>query len=172
MNWADWVIVGILLVSCLFGLIRGLMREALSLAIWIIAAFCARIFAGSVEPLLVSVIETPSVRTISAVLIIFILVLILGAFIQYLIGALIKFSGLSFLDRVLGIAFGILRGLVIVMLLLIVSPKLTQVQQDQWWQESQLIPVFLQWSDTAVSVYSHVSNWIIQLFGIADQHSI
>jgi membrane protein required for colicin V production len=172
MNWADWVIVGILLVSCLFGLIRGLMREALSLVIWIIAALCARIFLGSVEPLLVSVIDNPSVRTLSAILIIFISVLILGAFVQYLMGILIKFSGLSFLDRSLGIVFGILRGLVIIMLILIVSPKLTQIQQNPWWQESYLIPFFLQWSDAAVSVYSQVSHWIIQLFGVADQHSI
>lgn len=172
MNWADWVIVGILLVSCLFGLIRGLVREALSLTIWIIAALCARIFSGSVEPLLVSVIETPSVRTLSAVLIIFISILLVGALVQHLLGALIKFSGLSFLDRALGIGFGILRGLVIIMLILIVSPKLTQIQQNPWWQESQLIPVFSQWTDTAVAIFSDVSNWLIRLFGVAEQHSI
>jgi len=172
MNWADWVIIGILLVSCLFGLIRGFVREALSLAIWIVAAFSARIFVGSVEPFLISIIDTPSVRTLSAFLIIFILVLLLGALVQYLIGALIKVTGLSFVDRTLGFAFGITRGLVIVMLLILLSLNLTQVKQDPWWNQSQLIPFFMQWSDDAMNIYSQIGDWFIQMFGISKNHSI
>lgn len=172
MNWADWVIIGILLVSCLFGLIRGFVREALSLVIWIVAAFCARIFVGSVEPFLLPFIDTPSVRTLTAFLIIFILVLLLGALVQYLLGALIKASGLSLIDRTLGLAFGITRGFVIVMLLILLSLNLTQVKQDPWWSQSQFIPFFVQWSDEAMNVYSRIGDWFIQMFGVTKNHSI
>lgn len=172
MNWADWVIIGILLVSCLFGLIRGFTREALSLAIWIIAALSARIFVDSVEPFLISIIDTPSVRTLTAFLIIFILALLLGALVQYWIGALIKASGLSFVDRALGVAFGIARGLVMVMLLIVLMLNLTQIKQDPWWNQSQLIPFFVQWSDEAMSIYSQIGDWFIQMFGVTKNHSL
>jgi len=172
MNWADWVIIGILLISCLFGLIRGFVREALSLVIWILAALCAHIFAGSIDSLLVSLIETPSIRSISAFAIIFVLILLLGALVQHLISVLIKASGLTFLDRALGIAFGVVRGLVVVMVLLLVSVKLTQVQQDHWWKESELIPILLQWSDPALKVFNQLSDWLMQLFGVAQSQSI
>jgi membrane protein required for colicin V production len=172
MNWADWVIIGILLVSCFFGLIRGFVREALSLIIWILAALGARIFTGSIEPLFASIIDTPSVRTLTAFLCVFIVILLLGALVQYFFSALIKVSGLSFVDRTLGIAFGVLRAWVLVMILLLVFLKLTQVHQDPWWRESQLIPFFLQWSDVALSVYSQVSDWLIQLFGVTRPQSI
>jgi membrane protein required for colicin V production len=172
MNWADWVIIGILLVSCLFGLIRGFVREALSLTFLVAAALCARIFVGSIEPFLITFIDTPSIRTLTAFLIIFILVLLFGALVQYLFGALIKASGLSLIDRTLGFAFGVVRGLIIVMLLILLSLNLTQVKQDPWWNQSQLIPFFMRWSDDAMSLYSHIGDWFIQMFGVTPKHSI
>lgn len=171
MNWADWFIIGILLVSCFFGLIRGFVREALSLVIWILAALGARIFTGSVEPLF-AFIETPSLRTLTAFLSIFFAILLCGALIQYFVGALIKVSGLSFIDRTLGIGFGVLRGWVLIMILLLVSLNLTDLHQDPWWQQSQLIPFFMQWSDLALSAYRQVSDWLIQLFGVIRPQSI
>ncbi len=172
MNWADWVIIGILLVSCLFGLIRGFVREALSLAIWIVAALSARIFVASVEPFLISIIDTPSLRTLTAFLLIFILVLLCGALIQYVMRALITASGLSFVDRALGVAFGVIRGCVIVMLLILLLLNFAQIKQDPWWNQSHLIPFFLQWSDDAKTVYSLITDWFIQLFGVTQNQSI
>lgn len=171
MNWADWVIIGIVLISCFFGLVRGFVREALSLVIWILAALGARIFTGSIEPFF-SFIDTPSLRTLAAFLSIFFTILIVGAILQHFIGALIKVTGLSFVDRTLGIGFGVLRAWVLIMILLLVSLKLTKLHQDPWWHQSQLIPFFMQWSDLALSVYSQVSDWLIQLFGVTRPQSI
>jgi membrane protein required for colicin V production len=171
MNWADWFIIGILVVSCFFGLVRGFVREALSLVIWILAALGARIFTASLEPIF-TFIETPSLRTLTAFLSIFFGILLLGAIAQYFIGTLIKVSGLSFIDRTLGIGFGALRAWVLIMILLLVALKLTNLHQDPWWQQSQLIPFFMQSSDLALSVYSHVSDWFIQLFGVTRPQSI
>lgn len=49
MNWADWAIIGIFSLSCVIGLIRGFVREALSLVIWISAVLVARLFGGQLE---------------------------------------------------------------------------------------------------------------------------
>ncbi|HEY0893948.1 MAG TPA: CvpA family protein, partial [Cellvibrio sp.] len=79
MNWADWAIIGIFSLSCLIGLIRGFVREALSLIIWVAAVLVAKVFGGQLEILLADQIESPSVRLMTAYAVLFIATLLLGA---------------------------------------------------------------------------------------------
>ncbi len=165
MNWADWAIIAVFSLSCLIGIIRGFVREALSLVIWIAAVLIAKLFGGQFAEILSNQIESPSIRLMTAYAVLFVAVLILGAMASYLIGALIRATGLSGTDRLLGMVFGAGRAFIIVMALLILLPGFLPVDQDKWWHEAQLIPHFLACEDWAISTYDQVSDWLIALFG-------
>ena len=138
----DWVIVGIVFVSSLISLKRGFVKEALSLATWIAALIIGRLFAGQLSTLLVDYVETPSVRLGIAFAVLFAATLIVGAMINHLAGEFIRMTGLSGTDRVFGMVFGILRGGVIV-LVVVMMLRPTPLSNDPWWQDSVLIPHFV-----------------------------
>lgn len=168
MNWADWAIIGIFSLSCVIGLIRGFVREALSLVIWISAVLVARLFGGQLETLLVDHIETPSVRLMTAYAVLFIATLLLGAMLSYLIGALVRATGLSGTDRLLGMVFGAARAFVIVMAFIILLPGFLPVHEDDWWKQSQLISPFQACEGWVIETYGHISQWVKSLFGSMD----
>ncbi|MGV8837666.1 CvpA family protein [Cellvibrio sp.] len=168
MNWADWAIIGIFSLSCLIGLIRGFVREALSLIIWVAAVLVAKVFGGQLEILLVDQIESPSVRLMTAYAVLFIATLLLGAMLSYLIGALVRATGLSGTDRLLGMVFGAARAFIIVMALLILLPGFIPIKEEAWWQQAQLIPHFLACEEWVRTVYEQVSQWLMTLFGSAE----
>jgi len=165
MNWADWAIIGIFSLSCLIGLIRGFVREALSLIIWVAAVLVAKVFGGQLEILLIDQIDSPSVRMMTAYAVLFIATLLLGAMLSYVIGALVRATGLSGTDRLLGMVFGAARAFIIVMALLILLPGFLPVNDDEWWQHSQLIPHFLACEEWVRTAYEQVSQWLMSLFG-------
>lgn len=141
MNWADWIIIAIILVSALISLKRGFVKEALSLITWIAAFIIARLFTENLSSLLAPYIETLSIRIVVAFLLLFVATLFAGAVINNLIGYLVKATGLSGTDRALGMVFGIARGGVFVVVLILLV-GLTPAIQDQWYRESSLIPHF------------------------------
>ena len=159
-TWVDWAIVAIIAISALISLSRGFVKEALSLVTWIIAGVVAWMFGGALSEHLAGYIETPSARVITGCAIRFIATLIVGAMINYLIGELVRVTGLSGTDRFLGMAFGAARGVLLVVVavgLLSLGP----VQQDGWWQQSQLVPKFLlvaDWSKNLILGWS--SQWL------------
>jgi membrane protein required for colicin V production len=165
MNWADWAIIGIFSLSCLIGLIRGFVREALSLIIWVAAVLVAKVFGGQLEVLLINQIESPSVRLMTAYAVLFVATLLLGAMLSYLIGALVRATGLSGTDRLLGMVFGAARAFIIVMALLILLPGFIPANEEEWWQQAQLIPHFLACEEWVRTAYEQVSQWLMTLFG-------
>jgi membrane protein required for colicin V production len=168
MNWADWVIVGIFSLSCLIGILRGFVSEAFSLFIWVAAALIARLFGSRLEVYLVGLIEAPSVRIMAAYAILFVATLLLGAMLSYLISALVRATGLSGTDRLLGMVFGAARAFIIVIAVLVLLPGLAPVNQDEWWSSSKLIPHFLACEDWVVAAYKGVSQWLQVLFRSTD----
>ncbi|SEF77524.1 CvpA family protein [Marinobacterium lutimaris] len=159
MNWVDWVIIAIIAISSLMSLRRGFVREAVSLASWVVAFVVARLFATSLAVVLQDYIDTPSLRLLAAFAILFVITLIVGALVGMLIGALVSATGLSATDRVLGIGFGAVRGaLVIVVLVALLG--MTPAVQDSWWLESSLIPHFVLLEDWTRAVASDVGQVI------------
>lgn len=149
MNWADWAIVGVVGISALIGLLRGFIKEALSLLIWLAALVVAMNFYQSASVWLVNLIETPSLRLGAAWLGLFVVTLIAGSIVNFLISQLVKASGLTGTDRLLGMVFGVARGLILVLVILILLPQALPVQEDSWWQTSILIPHFLEFESWA-----------------------
>lgn len=140
MQWIDWAILIVIGISAGISLLRGFVREALSLAGWILAFFAAKGFYTDFSALLVEYIETPSLRYGVAWATIFLLTLTVSGLINFIIGRLVEKAGLSGMDRIMGMAFGALRGVLVVALAIITLRTFTPVEQDNWWRQSQLIP--------------------------------
>ena len=164
MNWADWIIVGILGVSCLIGVKRGLVKEALSLLCWVAAFLVAMTFHKPLASLLVDTVQSPSVRLMVSFGGLFVLTLIVGALVNYLIGELVRITGLSGTDRLLGMLFGLARGGAVVLAILLLLPRLVPVDQDIWWRQSVLIPHFIAMEGWASSIWSDLSARFLTLF--------
>jgi len=143
MIWVDYLILGIIGLSAVIGFARGLIREVLSLAVWIAAMLIAWLFFRDLAELLVPWISTPSVRWAAAFLILVFGVLLVGAILGYVLTTLVKKTGLTGLDRLLGALFGAARGAVLVALL-VFAAALTPLPEDPWWQQAQLIAPFHQ----------------------------
>lgn len=141
MIWVDYVIIGIIALSAIIGLARGLIREVIALAVWIMAALVAWMFYVPVADQLTPWIETPSVRLAAAVLILVFGVLIVGAIVAHVLSVLVDKTGLTGTDRLLGVVFGAGRGAVLVALLVFLA-QLTPMAEDPWWSQSRLLPKF------------------------------
>ena len=168
-SWVDWAIIAIILVSGLISLKRGFVREALSLVIWIVAGAVAWLFGGALAEHLGGFIETPSARIIAACGILFVATLLVGALISFLLGELVRATGLTGTDRLLGMVFGVARGarLVVVLVGLL---SLAPVQQDSWWRESSLVPHFLMVADWSKNlILNNVGHWMIEGSAAAQQ---
>lgn len=160
LNWADWTIVAIVGISCVFSLLRGFVREAISLATWIAASFIAIAFHERLAAIFSKWIETPSIRTVLAFAALFVLTLIVGAIVNWVIQQFVAGVGLSGFDRLLGMAFGAVRGLLLVLALLILLPMgLPEIRQDAWWHQSKFIPYFESSEDWARSTFAEVMGW-------------
>jgi membrane protein required for colicin V production len=136
--WADGVFLAVIAISTLLSLRRGFVKESLSLAAWISAFIVARIFAPNLEVLLADSISTASLRYIAAFAILFISVLLVGALVNKLVCELVRITGLSTTDRILGMFFGLARG-VILSIVAVALLRLTPLENDDWWKQSVAI---------------------------------
>ena len=157
----DIAIVVIIAVSGCISLIRGFVKEAMSLVIWLTAFVVAMTFKELVAEVLVNVISLASMRQLAAWLILFVGTLLIGAMVNFLLGKLVSSTGLSGTDRTLGLVFGVFRGALIVLALVVLLPEVLPVDQDLWWTSSKLIPVFMSFKDLGIEAAMAVKDFII-----------
>nr|WP_220000303.1 CvpA family protein [Gilliamella apicola] len=141
MNWVDITIIGIIAFSASVSIIRGFIREALSLVSWVLAFFIAGHFYTYITQYL-TYFENDMIRIAVAITILFFATLLVCSFVSYVIGQLVQKTGLSGTDRVLGVCFGVLRGILVVAALLFLVDTFTSLSKSPYWTESQLIPHF------------------------------
>ena len=147
MTVVDVVVIFVIFLSALFSLIRGFVKEAISLATWIIAIWLAATFAPKLAAVLPASLESEAVRQAVGFGVLFILTLIVGGIVNMLISQVVKKTGLSGADRVFGVAFGVLRGALIIIVFVVIG-GMTPLPDAEWWQSS----VLLQWFESAAIV--------------------
>jgi membrane protein required for colicin V production len=161
---ADIGIVCIVAISGLISLVRGFVTEAMSLVIWVAAFAVAMAFKEPAAELLVNFIDLASMRQLAAWAGLFVGTLLLGSVANFLLGKLVSSTGLSGTDRTLGLVFGVFRGLLVVLAIVIVLPQAVPVDEDPWWMASSLIPLlqgFEAWGrEAATAVKDYLTSWI------------
>jgi len=157
MNWADYLIIGIIVISALISLVRGFVREVVSIAVWVSAFWLAIVFARPFANLLARYIESAMWQVVIAFAVIFIGTLLLGALVGFLGGLLVGKTGLSGTDRLIGIIFGAARGLVL-SALLILALGLTRMPEESWWRQS----IMIGWMQPIVCEFA-VGEWMRSL---------
>jgi membrane protein required for colicin V production len=116
MNWVDAAAISIIILSALFSLVRGFVREALGVAAWAGAAFAALRGYQYAQPYVASVVTLKNLVIPISIGVIFIIILIILSIISAWVGGLVRESALSSLDRSLGLVFGAVRGAIILAL--------------------------------------------------------
>lgn len=141
MNWVDYAILATIGLSIVISLVRGFMKEAISLVIWFSALYIASQFYPELAAYLTQ-ISDQTMRNGAAIAILFIATLVVGSLINYLVSQFVQATGLTGTDRILGAVFGALRGVLIVAAVLFFIDSFTPFAQQPAWQASQLIPEF------------------------------
>ncbi len=139
MTAVDVLILVVLLGSTVIGALRGFVREAVSVVFWILAVWGAWQFGPTIEPHLGGLLADPSIAPWVGRLVILVLILVIGWVAGMLLSYFTRSIGLGPLDRVIGVLFGIVRGMVLVGLM-IIGGELLHLNQEEWWGRSKLVP--------------------------------
>lgn len=131
----DWLLLAVLVVSLLLGAWRGLVFEMLSLLAWVVAFVAAQWFATDVAQWLPMTGAANSMRYAAGFLLTFVVTAFAGGLVAVLIKKMISVAGLGPVDRVLGCAFGLVRGLVLLLAAAVVI-AMTPLKTSVWWTES------------------------------------
>ena len=141
LNWLDYTIIAIMLVSIAVSFFRDFMREMISLIVWLAAIFIAFKFSNTAQWYLSHWITLPAVRYGVAFAGLFVIVLMAGMFINSMVLLLINRAGLSMTDRILGTLFGACRGILVVAIIAMFI-GFDPVQEQHILAQSQLVSAF------------------------------
>ena len=136
----DWGLLGVLVFSMLLGAWRGLVYEVLSVLGWAASFYAAQWFAPQVARLLPIQSASDPVRYAAAFVLVFIAAIFVAGFLAFLLKKLVDAIGLRPVDRTMGAAFGLVRG-VILLLAAAVVMDMTALKDSSWWQESKGAPL-------------------------------
>lgn len=131
----DYIVLAIVGLSILLSMMRGFVREILSLAGWVVAFFVAKYYTLELAPLLPQAIPSESLRLLAAFLILFLATLLVTSLLSIALAQIFKQIGLNWMDRILGAFFGLARGMVIVGILVMLA-GLTSLPQDVRWRNA------------------------------------
>ena len=141
MNAFDWTIIGVVGFSMLLAFFRGVTRELIALAAWVLGFVAAVALTPVLGGMLPEIGDNPVIRYLIAFGVIFLGSLVLGALIAWPLASVIRKAGLGFADRFLGAIFGVARGMVLVTASVLVA-GLTTLPRLDWWQNAALAPPF------------------------------
>lgn len=131
----DWILLGVLALSMVVGAWRGLVYEVLSVLGWVLAFYAAQWLAPQVASMLPLQSVSQSVRYAAAFALVFIASIFTWGLVVFLIRKLVDSIGLRPVDRTLGAAFGLVRGLVLLLAATVVI-NMTALKRSDWWLES------------------------------------
>jgi membrane protein required for colicin V production len=135
LTWVDYVVLVVVVASALLSLLRGLVKEIASLAVWVLAFVGASRLSHYVAEILPDWLTPPLMQTVGF-LIVLVLILILGKLVTLALKELMNAAGVGAIDRTLGMLFGIVRGGLIVVVLGILA-AMTSLPKDPAWRNAK-----------------------------------
>jgi membrane protein required for colicin V production len=140
MDGADHIFAITLLVSGGVGYFRGFIRESIALAAWLIGLWLAWHFAYLVDPWLGGALSEPGVREWTGRAIVLLLVLLVGSLAGSIVSHFARRAvGLAAMDRLLGVAFGLFRGVVLIGLF-VLAGRAVSLDLEPWWDRTRSMP--------------------------------
>ena len=174
LTWADIALLTIVGLSTIVGIWRGFVVEVMSLAVWVAAFWLAFAFGDEAAALFEGTVEANSARLFLGYALLFVGALMVGGLATWLMGKLVKSTGLSGTDRLLGLVFGLLRGVALACVLVLLL-GFTAMPRDAWWRDSRLLPEFQRgaewlrtWLPAAVAQHVQFGALLPPLPGIGD----
>jgi membrane protein required for colicin V production len=162
MKSTDYWVVAIVLISAIVGLMRGFLREAIGIISLLLAIFIAWHFGSNLAPHLGGLLADPQVQPWAARAILFVIVLAIGSITGLFLGHFVRLSIFYVTDRFLGFAFGLLRGIAVVGVLVIIG-QLLLMNADPWWRDSLLMPYAERVADVLRSLVGEAHHRITQV---------
>jgi membrane protein required for colicin V production len=141
MVWVDWCIVIVLAVSVVFGVLRGFVKEALSLAAWVIGFWVALAHWDMLADKLGGAIDSRGTAATIAFAALLFGTLLVGAVVNHFVAKGLEKAGLQGFDRALGGVFGLVRGFALAAVVLMFA-GLLHADRSAAWKESKLLPYF------------------------------
>lgn len=135
----DFVILGIVFLSVVISVWRGLVREVMSLLSWLVAFWLAARFTIAFSEWMPAALTNPSARYVAAFVVLFLTTVIVLELLGVLLARLMHAAGLGFVDRTLGAVFGVARGALLAWILTLLG-GLTALPQQDWWRDSVFAP--------------------------------
>lgn len=157
----DYIIIGLLVISSIIGLNRGLVKEAGSLAVWVGGFVAGFMFGPTVAIEYDDYLGGDELSQIAAFIIVLLAVLIAGRGLQWAFGKVVETTGLSATDRILGCGFGAARGALLVTVMLMLFQAFFSA--TLFWEESELKYTFLEFEDEILSGIGRFGGEIDQL---------
>ena len=133
-SYFDYLVIGIIILSGFIAFFRGFIQESLSLLLWVIAFAASMFLDVYLDPYFLDYVQNPEIRRILIIIFVFIGIIFLGGFLIRVIRSLVHWSGMSGLDRLLGVLFGLLRGMLLIVVIYLVIPN--QFKQSSFILES------------------------------------
>lgn len=138
MNWVDYGILGIIVLSAMIGLLRGFTREIFGLGTWVLAIAASVLFGSTLAEALQGLVSTPLFRTGIAYGGLFLGGLLIGGILTALFVQRVRESQFSSADRTLGAGLGLIRGILVVGLVVLLA-RTSGMSEKPWWKQSVLI---------------------------------
>lgn len=135
----DYVFLGILALSAMVGMWRGLVSEVLALVTWVLALFAAWHYAPEAAVLFQDLFAEAVWRQVAGFFLIFVVVLVIAAILRFLLRELLRAAGLRATDRFFGALFGLARG-VLIALVVVLLGGLVGIAREPWWADARFSP--------------------------------
>jgi membrane protein required for colicin V production len=154
MHGVDVWILLVIVISAIIGLMRGLARELIALITLILALIIGFHYTEWLMPLLGGLMVEHAVRVWVARIALFALVMVIGQLVGVVVGFIVnRIPVVSLMNRLLGAAFGLVRGILLVGVLTLLSLE-WHLNQYEWWQQSRMM-----------ASAEHVASWVQMLSG-------
>ena len=137
----DILIAIVLIFSVIIGVVRGFVKEAISITALLLAIWAALNLGPGVGEISESWLSSKELQTWFGRILVFVLILAIGGLIGWGLAKLVRLSVLSGIDRLIGGFFGAARGVLFVALF-ILAAEFAEFDNDSWWKKSKLLPHF------------------------------
>lgn len=168
----DGIVGGVIVISAILAYARGLVREIMSIAGWVAAAFVAFLFAPNALPLISEIPflgefigESRELGILASFAIVFVVALVVVSIFTPVFAALVQRSIFGGVDAALGFLFGVARGVLLVVVALIAYERVVGDEPISTISDSRSAAVFANMQDRIeAQIPSDVPSWIIDRY--------